>query len=266
MTPSRFVPFAVALALAGCRTDRAAPTTISSTPETQTPAPAPAPAPAPLGAGKAAAIERAYTREAFDAWRARRAAEVAPATVEHRVDDIFKCLNCEDLLVTERVIEGGVCRQGPWILNIAKDDGQPTRLDAASIATDCCDASCPDRSPAAWMLELNRILEQRDAEALRALVSPTEGLQVASGFSDGEDSSHADAKIGRDGDVDEVFTIIQPVQLFSDQIGCPDTFDAAGEAACDVHGGGFGASYRWRRAPAGAGSVVYLLDVSQQSH
>lgn len=262
MTAPRLVPLALALTLAGCRTERAAPTTLSSTPEV----PAPPRAPAPLGAGKATAIERADTQEAFDAWRARRAAEVAPAIVEHRVDDIFKCLNCEDLLVTERVIEGGVCRQGPWVLHIAKDDGQPTRLDPVSIATACCDASCPDRSPAAWMLELNRILEQRDAEALRALVSPTDGLQVASGFSDGEDASHADAKVGRDGDMAEVFTIIQPVQLFFDQIGCPDTFDAAGEATCDVHGGGFGASYRWRRAPVGAGSAVYLLEVSQQSH
>ncbi|MBZ0236530.1 MAG: hypothetical protein K8M05_29655, partial [Deltaproteobacteria bacterium] len=211
-------------------------------------------------------IERAHTREAFDAWRAKRAAEVAPAAVEHRVDDIFKCMNCEDLVVTERVIEAGVCRQGPWVLNISKDEGKPTRFDATAIATDCCDASCPDRSPAAWMLELNRILAARDAEALRALVSPADGLHVASGFSDGEESTEEDAHVRRDGTMDEVFALVQMVQLFHDQIGCPERFDDAGEATCGVHGGGFGASYRWRRAPAGSGSAVYLLEVSQQSH
>lgn len=250
----------VLLALAACRTERTAPTTIAAVPDE------PLLSRAPLEAGKAAEIERPTTREAFDAWRARRAGEVAPGAVEHRVDDIFKCMNCEDLLVTERVTDGGVCRQGPWVLNIAKDEGEPTRFDARPIALDCCDATCPDRSPAAWMLELNRILAARDSVALRALVSPTEGLTALSGFSDGENSTNADARVRHDGPVDEVFDTIQMVQLFHDSIECPDTFDAAGDATCSVHGGGFGASYHWRRVLVGRESVVYLLEASQASH
>lgn len=256
----RFAPLALVIVLTACRSERAAPTTIAAVPED------PKPARGPLGAGRAAEIERAYTLEAFAAWREKRAAEVAPATVEHRVDDIFKCMNCEDLIVTERVIEGGVCRQGPWKLNIAKDDGQPTRFDATEIAMDCCDASCPDRAPAAWMLELNRILAARDGDALRALVSPADGLFVAAGFSDGENSSGSDARVRHDGPVDEVFETIQMVQLFHDHLECPASFDDAGEATCSVFGGGFQASYRWRRAPVGSGSAVYLLEATQASH
>lgn len=252
------VPLALA-ALAACAT-----TPPAATPPGASANRAPAAAArAPLGAGRAAEIERAHTREAYDAWRARRAAEVAPATVSHRVDEIFTCLNCENLIVTERIEDGATCRQGPWVLDSWRDDGQPLHFDARLIAHDCCDGACPDRTPTAWMLVLDRALATLDHGAMRALVSPTTPIQLAAGFR-GEDDEGGllEARVARDGPMDEVFTTIQRVQLFHDDLQCPAEFDAAGLAVCAVFGGGFGASYHWQRT----GAEVHLIEVSQSSH
>lgn len=221
-------------------------------------------APAPsLVSGRAGEIEQAYAREAFDDWRAHRAAEVAPATVSHRVDEISRCRNCEDLIVTERIAGAdGSCREGPWVLYISGKEGQAASFEAKQVASDCCDEACRERSPAGWLLVLNEILVAHDAAGLRALVSPTRGLAASRSHSGGEETSDATVRVKRGQPVDEVFTTLQPVQLLFDTIECPAAFDGAGAATCEVHGGGFRATYEWRRE----GAAAYLLSAEQETH
>lgn len=224
------------------------------------PAPRTTPRAAAIDPDKVGEIERPWAREAFTAWRARRSAELPGASISHRVDDIFRCGNCEDLLITERVVEGERCRETHHVLNISADASEPARLDARAIATDCCPgAPCPGRTPAAWLLVLDRVLKTRDHERLRRLIAPDDGLAVSSWFRDG--GRARSRRVSRKGPLGAVFTTIQRVQPLHDTIECDATF-TNGVAACAVHGGGFQADYRWRTE----GERVYLLEVSQESH
>ena len=112
------------------------------------------------------------------------------------------------------------------------------------------------------MLQLNRILHQRDADAMRRLVSPTSGLSVRAGFSDGESSSEASEMVMAADSMEEVFDTIQPFQLFHDDMTCAEQFGKDGSAECVALGGGFRGVYVWQRN----GTDVHLVSVDQQSH
>ena len=237
--------------------------TPSPPPASPTPASrAPAKPPPPLKAD-AAKIQFDFVREAYDRWRAERAAELAPAKLSHRIDQASACSNCESLIVTERIVEpDGACRQGPWVMHVSRDDDPPASTTATQIASDCCEKNCPDRSPAGWLLQFDRMLVARDKQGLRRLVSPQHGLHVTTSFSSETGSAERAIFIEHGRPVGRSFDMLQPVQPLFDDIQCPATFDHAGDATCVAIGGGFRGAYVWHRE----GERVFLLSVDQQTH
>ena len=220
--------------------------------------------PPPLEAGKEDEIQSELAQAQYLAWRDQRVATLAERgqIASHRVDRVDQCDECEHLLITERIVEGEACLQGPIALKVAlPGNGEPS-VEARSVGYDCCPGtSCSERAPIAWMLRYNQELAMQSLDGLRALIPPDGAIEVRAGWSDSHGESEVSERFTRAGLSDQVFDMVEPFNYLYWDIDCPPQFAPTGEAICRVQAGGFGSTYTWKK---NAGQV-FLLRIDEES-
>lgn len=192
-------------------------------------------------------------------WREsrRQKSENAGREIVHRVELVDSDGGTgHDVVVREELGSGQACSASLWLIVVPWNSPAPGAdasidvLPDRRLGADCCaQARCPQRPATGWMVQLVASVRQRDLTGARALVDPQEGLDVeivCSGEGcpvggEGEETTHH-----RRDEVDlRVLSEAVGISLESDELSCEES--AADRFTCWAHGGGYEATFDWKR-------------------
>jgi hypothetical protein len=170
-----------------------------------------------------------------------------------RIERIWRCGNCEEVVAVERIQGPSGCQEGRLAVTISEQNCA-VDVDARIIPKDCCEKPCQAPSPTAWMLRYLGALEHKDLAALRALVHPTRGLRVRI---DGSDDTLTRARLDRTV-LDRLNSPGSDLLLFYGNFTCNEDFRAR-TWQCILGAGGFGGTYTWE----GNAQMAYVVEVEE---